>query len=126
MDDPELDHLIDGLETRSDITDAEFEAVVHALEFLLPDAPGDALTAQIVRTTDGALRVADDAYPDWAVSIHGRTNDRNGHWRCSLRENDVRDNDAVIGVGRSPVLAQAILAALLRLAVKHKQDARPG
>ncbi len=120
MKDPELDHLIEGLESRSDMSDADFEGVIHALEFLLPEETRQGLKAQSVRTTDGAMLVADDAYPNWAVNIHGRANDRDGHWRCSLREGDSRDNDAVIGHGRSPVLAQAVLAAVLRLSMLRK------
>jgi hypothetical protein len=37
-----------------------------------------------------------------------------------LRENDSRDSDAAIGIGRSPVLGQAILAAVMRLAMSQK------
>ena len=35
-------------------------------------------------------------------------------------EGGTRDNDAVMGAGRSPVLAQAILAAVLRLTANLK------
>ncbi|SDZ34510.1 hypothetical protein SAMN05444004_11129 [Jannaschia faecimaris] len=121
MKDPELDVLIKELETRADMTVADFDAVVHALAFLLPEKAGDAAMPQVISTTDGAMVVADDAYPNWAVHIHGRANDRDGHWHCTLRENDSRDNDAVIGIGKSPVLAQAILAAVLRLAMALKK-----
>ena len=122
MKDPELDILINSLESRSDMTDADFEGVIHALEYLLPAAVTDELKPHAVRTTDGAMLVADDAYPNWAVHIHGRANDRNGHWHCSLRENENRDNDAFIGQGRSPVLAQAVLAAVLKLSMQRKSD----
>lgn len=125
MKDPELDILIARLESERDMTDAEFEGVIHALEFLLPGKATQALRPHSVRSTDGAIRVADDSYPNWAVHIHGRANDQNGHWRCTLRKDDSRDNDAVIGRGRSPVLAQAVLAALLRLAMYCKKDDAP-
>ncbi|MCK8462463.1 hypothetical protein MUY35_01200 [Aliiroseovarius sp. S1339] len=124
MKDPELDILIDELEGREAMTVADFDAVVHALEFLLPGKTADGLTSQVIGTTDGAIHVADEAYPNWVVHIRGRANDRNGHWRCTLREGDARDNDAAIGMGRSPVLAQAILAALLRLSMILKKDER--
>lgn len=116
MKDPELDILINALETRNDMTLADFDAVVHALAFLLPEATQKGINATGIAATDGAMEVADQAYPNWAVHIRGRANDRDGHWRCTLRENDNRDNDAAIGSGRSPVLSQAILAAVLRLA----------
>lgn len=115
MEKTELDILIDELETRADMPVADFDGVAHALDYLLPGRFDGALSAERLATTDGALLVADDAYPNWAVHIHGRANDQNGHWRCTIRENDTRDNDLALGVGRSPVLSQAILAALLRL-----------
>lgn len=122
MKDPELEILIDELETRADMTVADFDGVVHALAFLLPEKVSKGATPQSIGTTDGAMVVADDAYPNWAVRIHGRANDRDGHWHCTLRENDSLDNDAAIGAGRSPVLAQAILAAVLRLSMMLKKS----
>ncbi|MDF1872819.1 hypothetical protein [Vannielia sp.] len=122
MKDPELDLLIEELETRGDMPLADFGGVANALGYLLPDHLFDRLTAEQISTTDGALLIADDAYPNWAVHIHGRANDRDGHWRCSLRESDSRDNDRVMGSGRSPVLGQAILAALLRLSMHLKKN----
>ncbi|MBY4893876.1 hypothetical protein KUL25_13980 [Rhodobacteraceae bacterium N5(2021)] len=116
MKDPELDVLISQLETRSDLSIAEFDAVIGAFAFLLPGKlPEHVATPQRAATTDGAMLIADEAYPNWTVHIHGRANDRDGHWHCTLRESDTRDSDAAIGSGRSAVLAQAILAATLRL-----------
>ncbi len=115
--DKELDVLIGELETNADMPLADFEGVLNALRFVLPDKIPANVRPESLATTDGALLVADDAYPNWAVRIHGRANDRNGHWHCTLRRNESRDNDAAIGSGRSPVLAQAILASVLRLAM---------
>ncbi len=121
MQDPELDILIKELETVRDMSIADFDGVVHALRFLLPDsAVVKNLTAEQAGTTDYAMLVADDAYANWSVHIRGRANDKDGHWRCTLRENDSHDSDAAIGVGRAPVLAQAILAAVIRLAIAQK------
>lgn len=118
MKDPELDILIKELETDRAMTIADFDGVLHALKFLLPelDAPG----ADRIGTTDQAISIADNAYPNWSVHIRGRANDTDGHWQCTLREDDSRDSDAAIGIGRGPVLAQAILAAVLRLAMAQK------
>lgn len=117
LKDPELDIMIQELETRGDMPLADFEGVLNALRFVLPDKDFSDIRPESLATTDGALLVADDAYPNWAVRIHGRANDRNGHWHCTLRKDDSRDNDAAIGSGRSPVLSQAILACVLRLAM---------
>lgn len=118
MKDPELDILISSLETRSDLSVADFDAVIGALRFLLSDqVPPAVMTPLRIATTDGAMIVADEAYPNWVVHIRGRANDKDGHWHCTLRENDARDSDAVIGSGRSPVLGQAVLSAVLRLSM---------
>lgn len=123
MKDPELDILIAELETNRAMTIAGFDGVVHALAYLLPDTitPGTVRATQI-DTTDEAMLIADDAYPNWSVHIRGRANDKDGHWRCTLRESDSKDSDSVIGTGRSPVLAQAILAAVMRLAMAQKKE----
>lgn len=115
--DKELDILINELETNSAMPLADFEGVFNALRFVLPDKVAENARAESLATTDGALLIASGAYPNWAVRIHGRANDRNGHWHCTLRRDDNRDNDAAIGSGRSPLLSQAILASVLRLAM---------
>jgi hypothetical protein len=118
MKDPELDILIKELETQREMSVADLDGVAHAIGFLLPAValPG----ADRIGTTDQAILVADDAYPNWTIRIRGRANDADGHWRCTLRESDSRDSDAAIGTGRSPVLGQAILAAVIRLAMAQK------
>lgn len=118
MKDPELDVLIKELETTRDMSVADFDGVVHALAFLFPDIALP--TADRIGGTDEAMLIADDAYPNWSVHIRGRANDRDGHWHCTLRKSDSRDSDAAIGAGRAPVLGQAILAAVIRLAMALK------
>lgn len=120
MKDPELDLLIKDLESRADMTIAEMDGVMHALAFLLPGKMPKSVTVDHIGTADGAVLVVDSAYPNGSVHIHSRADDHAGHWRCTLRENESRDNDAAIGSGRSAVLAQAVLAALLRLSMLQK------
>lgn len=123
MNDPELEILIERLETGANLTVADFDAVVHALAFLVPGAAAkESAVAERIGSADGAIHVVDDAFPNWVITLRGRANDKDGHWRCTLRESDSRDSDAAIGSGRSPVLAQAILAAVLRLAMILKKD----
>lgn len=123
MQDPELEVLIDRLENEAELTLADFDGVLHALACLLPGAaPDDKHAAKHIGTADGAMHVADAAFPDWDVHIRGRTYGKHGRWHCTLRENDNLDNDAAIGLGQSPVLGQAILAAVLRLAMILKKD----
>jgi hypothetical protein len=122
MKDPEIEVLIKELESSAGLTDAGLEGVIHALMFVLSEKVTEGVTSHQIGTTDGAMHVADKAYPNWAVHVHGRANEKDGHWRCSLRENDSFDNDAAIGAGRSAILAQAILAAILRLSMILKKD----
>ncbi|MBV2359128.1 hypothetical protein KUH32_05015 [Thalassococcus sp. CAU 1522] len=122
MKDTELQLLIDTLEGRDALSDADYDGVHHALVYALPDGSSNTLPEpQHLDTTDGAILVVDRAYPDWTIGIHGRANDKDGHWRCTLRQSDVRDNDLAIGVGRAPVLSRAILAAVLRLSATLKK-----
>ncbi len=123
MKDPELSILIEELETRSDLSVADFDGVAHGLTFLFSDQECLAgLSAKDVAGAEQAIHIADVAFPNWSVNIHGRANEKDGHWRCSLRESDAKDNDAVIGIGSSPVLSQAILAATMRLAMSLPPD----
>lgn len=123
MKDPELDVLIDELEQRTDLSVADFDGIAHGLAFLIPDAvKADDALARKLNQTDEAIHVADAAFPNWTVRIRGRANDRDGHWRVTLRKDDSRDSDEAIGTARSPVLAQAVLAAVMRLAMILKKD----
>lgn len=121
LNDEELELLLNSLESRNDLSVAELDGVAHALAFLLKDrfdmSKG---TAERLASVEEAVHIADDAYPNWVFSIHGRANDKDGHWRCTLRESDTFDKDLIIGSGRSPVLSQAILAAVMRLAMREK------
>ncbi|KQI71418.1 hypothetical protein AN191_12385 [Loktanella sp. 5RATIMAR09] len=118
MKDPELDILIKELESQRDMSIAGYDGVLHALAYLLPQTTLP--RAENLNKTDAAMLIADEAYPNWSIHIRGRTNARDGHWHCTLRENDSRDSDAAIGSARSPVLAQAVLAGVLRLAMAQK------
>ncbi|MDX8354954.1 hypothetical protein [Cognatiyoonia sp. IB215182] len=119
MKDPELDILIKELETERDMSVADFDGVINALAFLLPQV--SLPPADTIGSADHAMLIADEAYPNWSVHIRGRANDRDGHWHCTLRETDTRDSDAVIGTARAPVLGHAILAAVLRLTMMQKK-----
>ncbi|MEH6738556.1 MAG: hypothetical protein V7695_08425 [Sulfitobacter sp.] len=123
MDKTQLNVVINELETQHDLTVADFETVVQAMHHILPDdvAVGADL-AQRLNSTDDAMLIADHAFPNWYVHIRGRTNDKDGHWTCTLREKDGRDSDAYIGTGISPILSQAILAAVMRLGMATHRD----
>lgn len=124
MEKEQLNTVIDMLEKQHNLTVADFDEVVQAMHHILPDdvALGIGL-AERLNHTDDAMLIADHTFPNWTVNIRGRTNQKDGHWRCTMRENDQRDSDANIGIGKSPVLSQAILAAVMRLAISvHRND----
>lgn len=124
MDKAQLNTVINMLETRHDLTVEDFEEVVQAMHHALPDdvAVGAGLALRL-NNTDDAMLIADHAFPNWSVHLRGRANDKDGHWHCTLRENDSRDSDAYIGSAKSPVLSQAILAAVMRLAIAKHHNA---
>jgi len=118
MNDLEMDATLTKLETTRNMSAADFNRIMCAIGSLLPQITTP--SANQIASTDKAILVAIEAFPNWSIHIHGQTNCRDGHWRCSLRKNDTRDDDAVIGTGRAPVLAQAILAAVVRLAMVER------
>jgi hypothetical protein len=66
-------------------------------------------------TVDAVLAIVDRALPGWAVTMEGWASADHGHWTCSLRRSRERDNDEVIGVGKSQHLVPALLAALIKV-----------
>jgi hypothetical protein len=45
--------------------------------------------------------------------LKGTATHPNGHWHCSLRRSDIRDNDPYIGIGAGPTLPHALLGAVI-------------
>ena len=116
MKDRELEIVVEQLERRGDLSAADYDGIVNALRYLLPDQ--FAATEDLARhidTVDGALRCVGQAYPNWIVDLHGSAGAKDGHWRCTLREGDTADNDAAIGTGQASQPSRAVLAALFRL-----------
>ncbi|WP_424940525.1 hypothetical protein [Aliiroseovarius sp. S253] len=65
-------------------------------------------------STDQILALIAAIRPGWAMSMKGAAHLPNGHWSCSLRKSDLRDNDEYLGIGRGPTLPHSLLAALLK------------
>lgn len=80
---------------------------VQAAAGLVPDG--------IARSSDQLEALVLAALPGWYFSIHGRARPH-GPWTCTLRRSDVDDDDERLGSGQGRRLAQAVLAALLRVA----------
>lgn len=66
-------------------------------------------------STDQVLHLVDQAAPGWSIHLDGKAFEPNGHWRCTLRPSDMRDDDEFIAVAKGPRLVNVLVAALLRL-----------
>lgn len=116
MTDGEINALADQVETAGAGDAAVEDRVAEALATAFGEAPGlPAQSSEFLETTDAALHVLDTMAPGWEISIRGIAREPDGHWTCTLRESSVTDDDAVIGIGSSPALPCALIAALLRL-----------
>jgi hypothetical protein len=68
------------------------------------------------------LQLIDAALPSWSINLTGKAMQPDGHWRCSLRETRGSDEIEMVGLGSGPVVALALLEALLSVA--EQRDAR--
>lgn len=113
----ELNDLILKLESAQPFGHRDKAVVVDALDGLFPDAAiWPEARAETTESADVALHVVEKTFPNWEIKLTGKANSAHGDWVCTLRNSGGRDNDEVIGIGKSPVLAHAIYAACLKLA----------
>lgn len=104
-----------------------FSALAHEIEGALDLTQGmkdrateilrarvEGLTEPIdFESTDEVLGLVRAALPGWTIQIRGMASHPNGHWRCSLRRSDTRDNDPFVGIGHGPTLPHALLGAVI-------------
>lgn len=74
-----------------------------------------------LESTDAALDAIRQVLPGWSVNMKGTASQPNGHWVCSLRQSDIRDNDPYVGTGNGPTLSHALLAALLKALAQSRR-----
>lgn len=80
------------------------------------------VTAPILEPVEELLHWTDRALPGWSIQLTGKAMHPDGHWRCSLRETRGSDEIENVGIGAGPVVALALLGALLDVALQ-KQSA---
>lgn len=68
-----------------------------------------------ISSTDQVLHLVDQAAPGWSIHLDGKAFEPNGHWRCTLRPSDMRDDDEFIATAKGPRLVNVLVAAFLRL-----------
>ena len=120
MGETELNALIQKLESAEPFGHRDKEDVADAIDALIPDRSiWPEAREDRTESADVALHVAEKLFPNWHVKLTGTTSAAHGHWVCELRKSATQDDDEVIGVGTSPVLAHAIFAACLKLAAQQ-------
>ncbi len=72
-----------------------------------------------ISSTDSVLHLVDQAAPGWSIHLDGKAFEPNGHWRCTLRPSDTRDDDEFIATAKGPRLVNVLVAALLRLMARQ-------
>ncbi|NNF70717.1 MAG: hypothetical protein HKN02_00825 [Rhodobacteraceae bacterium] len=108
----DLSELAEEVEAaKNGLPDRVLENVIIALDGA---ETGEPVTIDALMSTDAILHLTDLIVPGWAIQLKGRAIEPNGHWMCSLRRSETKDNDEFIGQGRAPILSNAILAATLR------------
>lgn len=108
--DRDLAGLAKEVEAALSLGDELAGRVARALEAASKGGP---VSRADLDSTDRILGLIYEIRPGWAVSMKGVAALPNGHWRCSLRRSDSRDNDEYLGIGRGPTLPHSLLAALL-------------
>jgi hypothetical protein len=90
---------------------AEVTGVVRRV---FPSVPAPA--KPVLEPVEEVLHLIDLALPGWSIQLTGKATEPDGHWRCSLRETRGSDEIEVVGLGTGPVVALAMLEALLSVA----------
>ncbi|MCX7888272.1 MAG: hypothetical protein N2422_00910 [Rhodobacteraceae bacterium] len=122
----DLRDLAARTETTAGADEALFAEVAAVLAPVLA-ASGDRtpLRPQDLVSTDFVLHVIAHVLPGWAIRLRGRAFDPDGHWKCSLRPSESRDEAEVIGMSSGPDLSNVLLGSLLRvLAYQAEQASR--
>jgi hypothetical protein len=97
---------------------ALYSDVIGALRGAFPDENfGDSGPLADRDPTEAVLHMINTHLPEWSITLKGKAHAADGDWNCTLRQSDLRDNDAMIGNGGGPTLALAMLVAFLKLSI---------
>jgi hypothetical protein len=91
-------------------------AVLDSMKSAFPnEAELMTLEYGLTESTEAALHLISLHVPNWSIKLQGHAHEPDGRWTCTLRESAMGGDDELIGIGRGPTPALALLAALLRL-----------
>lgn len=123
MNQAELKELADDIEAARTLDEGQISRAAAEIGAMLAGSDdGLARAPGALSSTDTVLLIVDRALPGWAVSLDGTASEADGHWTCVLRKSHARDDDETIGIGKGPVLAHALLAALLTVRSLTRRD----
>jgi hypothetical protein len=88
--------------------------VAEVVRGVFPSVP--VLSEATLEPVEEVLHLIDLCLPGWSIQLTGKAMVPNGHWRCSLRETRGSDEIDTVGLGSGPVVALALLEALLNVA----------
>ena len=87
-----------------------------ALQPGLPAATGSKpVKPADLESTHQVLHLVDRLTPGWTIKLRGKAFEPDGHWTCSLRPTDSRDDAEVVGYAQGPELSMTLVVALLRV-----------
>jgi hypothetical protein len=112
----DLHRLAATLEKDGVIGGEDTDRLAGAIDRAFSDRPKPGnVDADAFGSTDALLALVADALPTWSLHLGGSSATVHGRWTCTIRETGVRDDDELIGVGKSPTAAGAVMAALLKV-----------
>jgi len=112
-------NVIERAKGASTLDGALLTEAADAARLALPSLPTVSLPAP--DQVDAVLHLIDLALPGWSIQLTGKAIEPDGHWRCSLRETRGSDEIEIVGLGTGPVVALALLGALLDVALQKMQ-----
>lgn len=110
------EELAGKVESKLTLSGPLAEDVADAISRFLPESPaGVAVKAADLASTDYVLHLIDRVMPGWTIHLRGKAIEPDGHWQCSLRPTDARDEAEFIGHASGPDLSNSLVGALLRV-----------
>jgi hypothetical protein len=111
-----FEELAEKVEAKMTLTGSLAQDVAEAINYHLPEnASGMMVKAADLSSTDYVLHLIDTVTPGWTIRLRGKAMERDGHWQCSLRPTDARDEAEFIGHAHGPDLSNSLVGALLRV-----------
>ena len=118
MSKSEILSLIGRIKGEPALTVARLDEAAVLVRRVFPTMPEPSGGADLVGQL---LHMVDVCLPGWTIQLTGKATEPDGHWRCSLRETRGNDEIEVVGLGTGPVVALALLEALLDVALQKIQ-----